>query len=149
MGLIIFTKSIIEGKPIQVFNNGDMSRDFTYIDDVIEIIIRIMNKPAKPDLKFNNSLPNPSTSWAPHRIFNVGNNRSISLIKFINTLEEVIGIRAIKNYLPLQKGDVKDTLASTDLINNWIQYKPATELKYGIEKFISWYREYHNIKNKS
>ncbi len=148
MAPMIFAKSIFKNEPINLFNDGNMSRDFTYIDDVIEIIIRIMNKPAKPDQNFNKSLPNPSTSWAPHRIFNIGNNKNISLIKFINTLEEVIGIKAIKNYLPIHKSDVKDTLANTDEINDWIQYKPSTELKHGIEKFISWYREYHNIKNK-
>lgn len=146
MAPMIFAKSIFNKEPINLFNNGHMSRDFTYIDDVIEIIIRIINKPANPDKQFNDICPNPSTSWASHRIFNVGNNKSINLTKFVNTLEEVIGIRAIKNYLPMQKGDVKDSLACTNEIDEWIKYKPSTELKYGISKFISWYREYYNIK---
>ena len=143
MAPMIFAKSIYRKEPIKVFNNGDMARDFTYIDDVIEIINKVINKPATPDENFNNNLPNPSTSWSPHRIFNVGNGTKIELTTFINVLEEEIGIKAIKSYFPIQEGDVKETFASSNKIMDWVKYKPNTELKIGIKKFVSWYKNYY------
>ena len=145
MAPMIFAKSIFRKEPIKLFNNGDMARDFTYIGDVIEIIKKVINKPATVDEKFNKNLPNPSTSWSPHRIFNVGSNKKIDLINFIDVLEEEIGIKAIKSYLPIQKGDVKETYACSKEIMNWVQYKPNTALKFGIKKFIKWYRNFYKI----
>ncbi len=142
MAPMIFAKSIFEKKPIKVFNNGNMDRDFTYIDDVTEIIFRLIDKSASPDINFKKD-PNPSISWAPHRIFNIGSSKKIALMKFIEILEEEIGIKAIKKFEPMQMGDVKSTYADTSNIEKWIDFKPKTELKYGINKFISWYKEYY------
>ena len=143
MAPMIFAKSIFEKKAIKVFNNGNMDRDFTYIDDVIEIIIRLIDKPATSHTNYKED-PNPSISWAPHRIFNIGNSNKIALMKFIEILEDEIGIKAIKKFEPMQMGDVKSTYADTSKIEEWIGYKPKTELNFGINKFINWYKEYNN-----
>ena len=145
MALFLFTKSIIEGQPINVFNNGDMIRDFTYIDDVIESLVRLINKPPSADNKFNKEDPNPSKSWAPYRIFNVGNSNPIPLMDYISTLEEVIGKKAKKNFLPMQPGDVKATSASTSALEEYIGFKPKTSIKKGITEFVTWYRNFYKI----
>ena len=142
MAPMIFAKSIFEKTPIKVFNNGDMDRDFTYIDDVIEIIFRLIDKPASPHINFKDD-PNPSISLAPYRIFNIGNSNKITLMKFIEILEDEIGIKAIKKFEPMQMGDVKSTFADTSKIEEWISFKPKTELKLGINKFVNWYRKYY------
>ena len=143
MAPMIFTKSIIEKNPIKIFNNGNMTRDFTYIDDVVEIIERLLNKPASSNSNFNRKKPEPSTSWAPYKIFNIGNNKSIKLIDFIKYLEEELNIEAIKQFVPMQKGDVKDTYADTQAIEYWTGYRPNTNLKKGVENFVRWYKEFY------
>ena len=145
MAPFIFTKAIINKKPIQIFNNGNMSRDFTYIDDITEIIIRLINKPPKANPYFNYSDPNPCSSWAPYQLFNVGNNSQISLLNFIETLEEELKIKAIKEFKPMQKGDIQSTFAETCKIENYINYKPRTNLEFGIKNFVRWFKNYYKI----
>ena len=123
-----------------------MMRDFTYIDDVTEGITKLINKPATPAANFNSDVPRPSTSWASHRIFNIGNQESISLMKFIKILENEIGIDAIKVYEDMQKGDVKITSASTNLLEKWTGFKPYTPIQEGIKKFVNWYKLYYNLE---
>ena len=143
MALFKFTKAIIENKPIDVYNFGEMTRDFTYIDDVIESIFRLLSKPATADNKFDKAKPNPSTSWCPSRIFNVGNSNPTKLITFIEAIEQELKIKANKNLLPIQAGDVPITSADTNALQNWIGYKPKTTVKDGINKFIKWYLSFY------
>jgi len=146
MAPMLFANSILKGEEISVYNSGQMMRDFTYIDDIIEVIRRCCYKPATPDDEFDISDPNPSTSFAPHRIFNVGNGSSINLITFIETLESELGIKAKKVLKPLQKGDVISTHADTTKIKEWINFSPKTNLKNGIELFSKWFLDFY--KNK-
>ena len=145
MALFLFTKSILNGKAINIFNNGASIRDFTYIDDIIESVFRIKTKTAIPDKDFDKSQPSPSTSWAPHKIFNIGNSNSVPLMEFIKNIEINLGIEAKKNYLPLQAGDVSATEADTNKLENWIGFKPNTSIKEGISKFIQWYKSYYKV----
>ncbi len=145
MALSIFTKSILEGKTIEVFNNGDMVRDFTYVDDVIESIFRLIFKKAVPDKSFDPLKPKPMTSWAPYRVFNVGNSQPMSLMKYIQAIENILKIKAKKKYLPLQKGDVPKTFADSYLLEDWIKFKPNTSINYGIKSFIDWYIKYYKV----
>ena len=143
MAPMIFTKSIISRKPIKIFNNGEMYRDFTYIDDVIKILFKLVDKPAIGDISFYDHAPNPSNSWCPHMIFNVGKGQSIKLTDFIDTLEDEIGIKALREYIPLQAGDAKATWANTSKIYKWIGLKPEINLKKGIKEFIYWYKSFY------
>ena len=145
MALFLFTKAIFEGKPIKIFNNGEMVRDFTYIDDIVESLFRLIEKPAKSEKEFNYAHPNPSSSWAPNRIFNIGNSNPIPLMNYITEIENSIGRKAIKEFLPMQPGDVKSTYADTSNLESWINFKPRTSVKEGINKFISWYRSFYNL----
>ena len=142
-----FAKAIFSGKPIEIFNNGEMFRDFTYIDDVIESIIAIIDRPASPDKNFKYNNPKPSTSWAPSRIFNIGNQESVKLMDFIDILENEIGIKAIKVFKEMQQGDVEITSSSTKLLEDWTGFKPYTSLQDGVKKFIRWYKDYYKIYN--
>ena len=142
MALYKFTKSIDNGKPIEIYNNGQMKRSFTYIDDVIEGLYRVLHKTPKSDELFFEKDTNPSESWAPHKIFNIGNSESTSLMKYINEIENVIGKKAIKNYLPIQPGDVPQTSADINLLESYVNYKPQTSIKVGIKQFIDWYLYY-------
>ena len=139
MALFLFTKAILEGNPIDVFNNGEMMRDFTYIGDVIECIIRLLNKPAIPSLEFDKRLPNPAISWAPNKIFNIGNSKPTKLMDYIYEIEKCLNKKAIINFLPMQKGDVKETFADTSALEAWINYKPNTSIKEGVSNFVDWY----------
>ena len=143
MAPMIFTKAILSREPIKIFNNGNMSRSFTYIDDVIEIIYKLINKPATPDHKFNRNKPNPSTSWNCHRIFNVGNKNSIKLLDFIKLLEEELGIKSLKRYEDMQLGDVQDTFADCSSLIDWIGPTNCTSLQKGIKEFINWYKVFY------
>ena len=143
MALFLFTKSILEGEPIKVFNHGEMTRDFTYVDDIVESIMRLLNKPPIQDKSFDTSNPNPDTSWAPHRIFNIGNSTPESLIDYIKAIEDNLGIKANKELLPLQPGDVPDTFSDCTSLETFINYKPNTSIEDGITKFISWYRKFY------
>ena len=145
MALFIFTKSILKGEPIKVFNKGEMIRDFTYIDDIVESLIRIMHKPAVKDDLFNSDSPNPATSWAPHRVFNIGNSTPTPLIYFIEAIEDELGIKSKKLLLPIQPGDVPITSSDTSLLESWIDFKPQTSVREGIRKFISWYKDFYAI----
>ncbi len=145
MSYFLFTKSILEGKAINVFNYGNMRRDFTYIDDIVESILRVIYKIPLPNKNFEESLSDPSSSWAPHKIFNIGNSDSIKLIKFIEVLEDVIGKKAKKNFLPMPKGDVQATLADTKLLENYINFRPKTSLNEGLEKFFKWYKKFYRL----
>ncbi len=145
MALFLFTKQIINNEPINVFNNGDMIRDFTYIDDIVESLFRLKDKPAQPNNKFDHLEPDPSSSWAPHRIFNIGNSNPIKLMDYIYEIEKATGKQAIKNFLPMQPGDVKATSSNTSKLEKWINFKPNTSIKDGINKFVEWYKDFYKI----
>ena len=143
MAPMIFANAILNKKPLKIFNHGNMSRSFTFIDDVIEILMKFLDKPAIADKSFNTTNPNSSTSWSPHRIFNIGNNKSIKITKFINYMEKELGIKAIKEFKNIQKGDVVNTLSDNRILEEWIGTYPKTPLNIGIQKFIDWYLEYY------
>ncbi len=143
MAMYIFTKAILEGRPIDVFNNGQMKRDFTYIDDIIEGVVRVMRKTAEPNPQWDGTHPDPSSSAAPYRLYNIGNNDSVNLLEMIGTLEEEIGIKAEKRLLPMQPGDVAETFAYTDDLMRDVGFKPGTPIATGIRHFVRWYRDYH------
>jgi len=143
MAPMIFTNAILNNQPIKVFNNGEMSRDFTYIDDVVDGIIRCCFKPATINSNFDSFNPDPATSFSPHRIFNIGNCKVVKLLDFIEILESEIGIKAIKDFSPMQKGDVVNTSADTTLMNNWVDFYSKTSLQEGIKKFVSWYKSFY------
>ena len=145
MALFLFTKAILERKPIQIFNNGDMVRDFTYIDDIVESVFKLIDKPSKPDPSFDTSTPDPSSSWAPHKVFNIGNSNPIPLMQYIEAIEDTLQIKAIKNFAPMQPGDVPATAANTDALEEWINYKPSTTVQEGVKCFIDWYRNYYKV----
>jgi len=139
-----FTKSILSGDTIQVFNYGDHSRDFTYIDDIIEGVIRVLDKPATPNPDFDRKSPDPSSSFAPWRVHNIGNSKPVALMEFIQTLENAIGKKAELEMLPMQPGDVPDTYADVSSLELQFNYKPATSLAEGISKFVAWYQKFYN-----
>ena len=143
MALFIFTKSILSKKPIKIFNNGNMLRDFTYIDDIVEGIVRVLKKPATASPNFDPSNPSPATSLSPYRLFNIGNNNPVKLLDYILALESAIGIKAIKEFLPMQPGDVAKTNSNTDKLNEWVDFVPKTSVKEGISNFVNWYRKYY------
>ncbi len=144
MAPMIFAKLILNEEPIDVFNYGNMQRDFTYIDDVVEALFRCCLKPAISDSEFKELNPEPFNSWAPFRIFNIGNNNPINLMSFIEILEEKLGKKAIKEYKPMQPGDVIKTNSDNSKLYNWIKYKPKTNLDEGVLKFASWYKNYYS-----
>ena len=137
---------MIENKPVQVFNNGRMLRDFTYIDDIVESIYLLIKKPFDNDRGFDKLNPDPSKSWAPFKVFNIGNSDPVPLMEYVYALEEVLGTKAIIEYLPMQSGDVEATFADTSLLESYIGFKPKTNIKDGIKKFIEWYKDYYQIK---
>ena len=143
MALFIFTKAIFEDKPINVFNNGDMMRDFTYINDVVESIRRLIDKPAIASKDFDQDSPKSSISWAPHRIFNIGNSKPTQLMKYISVIEKCLNKKAKINFLPMQMGDVKATYADTSSLESWIQYKPNTPIEEGVKNFVDWYLDFY------
>ncbi|MBO4300812.1 MAG: NAD-dependent epimerase [Desulfovibrio sp.] len=145
MALHLFTDAILRGMPIRVFNNGRMRRDFTYIDDIVEGIVRLMPLIPQSDPAFNPQAPNPATSSAPWRIYNIGNNVTVELNSFIATIEQALGKKALKEMLPMQPGDVEATWADIDELHNATGFAPATPLAEGIARFVAWYREYYHI----
>ncbi|SNB45036.1 NAD-dependent epimerase [Geobacter sp. DSM 9736] len=144
MALFLFTKAILEGKSIDVFDNGKMQRDFTYIDDIVEGVHRAMYNTPKPNLAWSGDTPDPSTSRAPYRIYNIGNNNPVELLHFIEVLEECLGKKAEKNFLPIQAGDMPATYADVDDLMKDVGFKPATSIEQGVGKFVEWYRRYFN-----
>ena len=147
MALFLFTKAILTGEPIKVFNNGKMQRDFTYIDDIVEGIIRVTDKPATPNSDWDAASPDPGTSSAPYRLYNIGNNNPVSLMDFIGAIEKALGKTAEKEFLPMQPGDVAATYADIDALIDSIDYHPQTPVQDGINNFIAWYLE-HMHKEK-
>ena len=143
MALFLFTRAMLAGKPIQVFNNGEMVRDFTYIDDIIESLVRLLDKPAAPDPAFDATHPNPATSWAPHRVFNIGNSNPTPLMEYIEAVESALGIKTEKHYLPIQPGDVPATAADTSALETWVGFRPNTPVREGVARFVAWYREFY------
>ncbi len=143
MALFLFTKAILAGKPIQVFNEGQMMRDFTYVDDIVEGIRRVMLRPAAPNALWTGNDPDPATSNVPHRTYNIGRGQPVRLLDFIAALEEVVGITAEKQMLPMQPGDVPATWADTEALERDTGYKPATSVQEGIRRFVEWYRGYY------
>ena len=142
MALFKFTKAILAGEPIQVFNHGKHRRDFTYIDDIVEGITRILDRPALVNLEWDGNVPDPGTSKDPWRVYNIGNNQPVDLMDYIGALEKALGKTAEKEYLPLQAGDVRDTYANVDDLIDQFHYKPATTVDEGINRFVAWYRNY-------
>ncbi|MDQ7832919.1 MAG: NAD-dependent epimerase [Desulfovibrionaceae bacterium] len=145
MALFLFTKAILEGKPITVFNHGKMQRDFTYIDDIIEGVTRVTGRTPTANPKWDSHAPDPSSSVAPYKIYNIGNNNTVELSRFIEVIEEQLGKKAEKVFLPLQPGDVPRTYADVDDLVADVGFKPSTTVEFGIAKFIEWYREYFHV----
>jgi len=145
MALFLFTKAIFDGKPINVFNHGKMVRDFTYIDDIVEGIVRLVDKPAVSNDDFNPLSPDSGSSPAPYRLFNIGNSQPVALMDYISALEKAIGREAKKNFLPMQAGDAKATNADTTRLEEWVGFAPSTSVEDGVERFVAWYREFYNV----
>jgi UDP-glucuronate 4-epimerase len=145
MALFLFTKAILNGEPINVFNFGKMRRDFTYIDDVVEGLVRVLDKPPSPNVQWSGDRPDPSSSLAPYKIYNIGNNQPVELMRFIEVLETALGRKAEKNMMPLQPGDVPETYADVDDLVRDVGFKPGTAVDVGIERFVTWYREYYRL----
>lgn len=146
MALFIFTKAILEGKPIDIYNYGKMKRDFTYVDDIVEGISRLIPAIPTPDINWSGFTPDPASSFAPYRIHNIGNNQPVELMAFVEAIEEKLGVKAIKNLLPLQEGDVPETYADVRALIDAVDFKPNTSIKQGISNFIDWYKAYYNVK---
>jgi UDP-glucuronate 4-epimerase len=145
MALFLFTKNILAGKPIDVFNYGNHRRDFTYVGDIVQGVVRSMDHVAEPDPDWNSDDPDPATSSAPYRIYNIGNNQPIELMKYIEVLEQCLGREAEKNMLPMQPGDVPDTYADSQVLVDAVGYKPSTSVEEGIARFVDWYVDYYNV----
>jgi UDP-glucuronate 4-epimerase len=145
MALYLFTKAALEGRPIDVFNYGNMQRDFTYIDDIIEGVVRIIDNPATPNPEWNSASPDPGTSSAPYRIYNIGNNQPVRLMEYIEAVENALGRTIEKNFMPIQPGDVPSTWANVDDLIERFDYKPSTSVQEGVSRFIAWYREFFKV----
>ena len=145
MALFLFTKAILEGRPIDVFNHGNMQRDFTFVDDIVEGVIRVNDRVAAPDPAYDPVKADPATSNAPYRVFNIGNNNPVPLLDFIACIEDALGKKAEKRLLPLQDGDVPATYANTDALRDWVGFVPGTSIQDGVSRFVAWYRDYYKV----
>ena len=145
MALFLFTKAILEGRPIDVFNHGKMQRDFTFVDDIVEGVIRVLDRVAEPNPNYQSERPDPGTSNAPFRVFNIGNHNPVQLLDYIAGIEEALSMKAQMNLLPLQDGDVPATHADVDALRDWIGFTPATDVRTGIKRFVAWYRDYYKV----
>jgi UDP-glucuronate 4-epimerase len=145
MALFMFTKAILEGRPIDVFNYGKMQRDFTFVDDIVEGVVRVLKRIPSADPAWSGSHPDPGTSYAPYKLYNIGNNSPVELLRFIEVLETALGKKAQKNLLPIQAGDVPSTYADVDDLMGDVGFKPATSIEEGIGRFVEWYREYYRV----
>ena len=143
MAPMLFAKAILAGEPIRVFNHGHMARDFTYIDDIVEGVLRVLAKPATAAKGFDAAQPDPATSWAPHRVFNIGNSAPTPLLDFIAALETALGREAIQRLEPMQPGDVEATAADTAALEAWVGFRPATPMVQGVTEFAKWYRKFY------
>jgi UDP-glucuronate 4-epimerase len=146
MALFLFTRNILEGKPIDVFNNGHHQRDFTYVDDIAEGVARACARIAQPDPGWDGRAPDPATSFAPFRLYNIGNNRPVQLMRYIEVIEEALGRKAVKNFLPLQPGDVPETCADIDDLVRDVGYRPATPVEVGVRRFVDWFCDYYGYR---
>src|SRR5688572_7118718 len=145
MALFLFTKGILDARPIPVFNQGDMVRDFTYVDDIVEGIVRVIDRPARSNGAWRGDTPDPATSQAPYRVFNIGNNRPVKLMRYIEVLEKSLGRKAVLDLQPMQKGDVPATMADVSALEEAVGYRPATPVEVGIPRFVEWYRNYYKV----
>ena len=145
MALFLFTKAILEGTAIDVFNNGKMMRDFTYVADIVEGVVRALDRVAAPDSAWNSNKPDSATSSAPYRLYNIGNNQPVQLMDFIGALEDALGMEAKKNFLPLQAGDVPATYADVADLEREVGFRPATPIKEGVKSFVDWYRKFYAV----
>ena len=145
MALFLFTKAILEGRAIDVFNHGEMQRDFTYVDDIVQGVIGVLDRVAEPNALYDANVADPATSNVPYRVFNIGNNNPVRLLDFIGEIERALGRVATKRLLPLQDGDVPATYANTDALNDWIGFVPATSVRDGIGRFVEWYQGYYKV----
>ena len=145
MAPMLFAKAILAGEPIKVFNHGKMQRDFTYVDDIVEGVLRCCDKPATPNPEFDSLQPDPATASAPHRVFNIGNSQPTELLRFIEILEEALGIKAVKDFQPMQPGDVVSTAADTQALEDWVGFRPSTPIELGVTRFAQWYREFYGV----
>ncbi|HRQ60257.1 MAG TPA: NAD-dependent epimerase [Alphaproteobacteria bacterium] len=145
MAYFKFTEKILKGEPIEIFNHGDMRRDFTYIDDIVESMLRLLDHPAKPDPHWSSLKADPSTSSAPYHIYNIGNNNPENLLDFVDTLEDLLGKKAVKNMMPMQPGDVYETYADCSDLEDAVGFKPNTKLRDGLTKFVAWYKDYYGL----
>jgi UDP-glucuronate 4-epimerase len=145
MALFKFTKGILEGDPIPVFNHGKMIRDFTYIDDIVEGVVRVIDRPASPNPDWSGKTPDPATSYARYRIYNIGNNQPVELMRYIEVLEKSLGKKAKLQMLPMQEGDVPATSANVESLENDVGFRPRTSVEQGIARFVEWYKSYHRI----
>jgi len=144
MALFLFTKAILNNEPIKVFNNGQMQRDFTYVDDIIEGLVRIIQSPPKENQDFDRAAPDPGSSYAPYKIYNIGNNKPVQLMELIQVLEQCLGMEAKKEFLPMQPGDVASTYANVDSLITEMGFQPKTSIDVGVKKFVEWYREHYS-----
>jgi len=142
MAMWLFAEAILAGEPIKLFNNGDMRRDFTYVDDIVESILRLVDRAPKPDPHFSGDAPDPGTSSAPWRVYNIGNNNPVELLEVVRHLEEALGVKAKRELMPMQPGDVPATYADVDDLAREVGFRPATPIREGIQRFVAWYREY-------
>ncbi len=145
MALFLFTRAMIEGKPIQVFNHGRMQRDFTYIDDIVEGVLRVLDRAPVADATFDAAAPDPARSWAPYRVFNIGNQGPAQLMDFIAAVEQAVGCTAVKTFLPMQPGDVQATYADVQHLTDWTGFSPGTPITEGVARFVAWYRQYYGV----
>jgi UDP-glucuronate 4-epimerase len=145
MALFRFTRAILAGEPIDLYNEGRMVRDFTYIDDIVEGVVRVLDRPATPDPDFDARRPHPGRSWAPHRLFNIGNATPTPLLTYVEALEHALGRTARRRLLPLQPGDVPATAADTSALEAWTGFRPATPVGEGVARFVAWYRDYYQV----
>jgi UDP-glucuronate 4-epimerase len=145
MALFLFTRAILQGRPIDVYNHGRMWRDFTYVDDIVEGVLRVLDKPATPDPTCRAEQPDASVRTAPYRVFNIGNQEPVPLLEFIACVEAALGLPALKNLLPMQAGDVAATHADVDALRAWVGFRPATDIRSGVARFVAWYRDYYGV----
>ena len=148
MALFKFTDAILAGRPIQVFNNGNMVRDFTYVDDVVQGIVKVLDQPAAPNPEWNGKSPDPATSTAPYRIYNIGNSRPVNLMRYIEVLETCLARKAVIDFQPMQPGDVPETCADTTELEKAVGYKPGTPIEVGVQRFVEWYLEYRKSRGE-
>jgi UDP-glucuronate 4-epimerase len=149
MALFKFTRGILEGTPITVFNGGDMIRDFTYVDDIVEGVVRVIDKPAAPNPAWSGDNPDPATSRAPYRVFNIGNNKPVNLMRYIEVLEECLGRKAVMQMLPMQPGDVRATMADVSNLEEAVGFRPRTTVDEGVARFVDWYRDFYGVGSRN